>query len=73
MNIFKKVGLSLVTFVLSNIPIYIFLLVKHFLSPNGFWQKLILFGFGVWALGGIQIIFWIFAVVFIYYILKEEK
>ena len=36
-------------------PLWLYLIVQHFLSPTGFWQHLIVAGIGVWVLGGAQI------------------
>ena len=62
-----KLILSLVSFVLCFIPTWLYLLVKWILSPEGFWQNIILFGVGVWILGSIQVILFI---IFIYLLIR---
>lgn len=50
----------LVTFVilvLTFIPTWIFLGVRYFASPEGFWQNLAVAGIGLWFLGGAQMVF----------------
>lgn len=37
-------------------PTWGFLLIKYILSPEGFWQKLIVFGIGFYLLAGLQLI-----------------
>ena len=57
MNIIAKIGLSLVSMILALIPIGIYFLARFIFSPEGFWQELILFGVGIWALGTLQVLF----------------
>jgi len=38
-------------------PTWFFLIVRYLMSPEGFWQNLVLFGVAGWFLGGIQFIF----------------
>jgi hypothetical protein len=56
-----KVILALIAtvfiWVLALIPTWIFLGVKSFANPEGFWQNIVLLGVGVWVLGGIQMVF----------------
>ncbi len=48
---------SILLTVLALIPTWLFLFVKYLLGPEGFWQKLVLFGLGLWFLGFFQFIF----------------
>jgi len=65
--------ISLGIFIVMNIPAGVFLLVKHCLAPEGFWQKFVVYGLGVYFLGGVQIVFWIIGVVAIYFCLTNKK
>ena len=56
---FGKFFVSSVAVFLAHTPIWIYLLVKYLLSPEGFWQNLVLFGLGVWFLGIIQVVLWV--------------
>lgn len=49
-----KVFLSLLGFVVAGIPAYVWLIARHLLEPDGFWQELVTLGLGVWVLGGLQ-------------------
>jgi hypothetical protein len=55
-DLFQKLGFSLAVFVVTFIPTWIFLIAKHYANPEGFWQNMVLLGFGVWIGGGIQIL-----------------
>ncbi len=46
------VGVSVACF----LPAIIWTLIYLLLSPQGFWQKAVVFGFGVWILGGFQVL-----------------
>ena len=50
---------SLVAFVVCFIPVWVYLLARLVFSPTGFWQNLVLFGLGIWILGGIQFLLFI--------------
>ena len=54
-----KFYFSSIAVVLVHMPIWIYLLVKYLLSPEGFWQNLVLLGLGVWLLGIIQVALWV--------------
>jgi len=54
------VGISVLCF----IPTGIFLLAYFLLSPQGFWQKFVVFGGGVWFLGIFQFVGLIFFTIF---------
>lgn len=45
-------GISIACF----LPILIWLGAYFLLNPQGFWQKAVVFGAGVWLLGGLQVI-----------------
>ncbi|MEK7089756.1 MAG: hypothetical protein AAB920_02980 [Patescibacteria group bacterium] len=56
--------LFLLALVIALIPTELFFLVRHFLSPHGFWQELILGVVGLWFLGSLQ---FIFLVIFLFF------
>ena len=51
-----QIVFSVVGTVVALIPTGLYLLAKALLTPEGFWQNLLLLGVGIWALGGLQII-----------------
>lgn len=55
MNFFIRLFFSTITTFFAGIPLWIFLLANHFLSPEGFWQKIVLTGIGLWIGGSIQL------------------
>jgi len=65
--------ISLGIFIVMNIPVGVFLLVKHCLAPEGFWQKFVTYGLGVYFLGGLQIVFWIIGMLFALYIGSRKE
>ena len=48
--------------ILTLIPVWIFLLLKYLLNPEGFWQNLVTYGLGLFFLGSLQIVFIIFGI-----------
>ena len=52
-KLFLILGLWIVAF----IPLELFLAVRYFLEPNGFWQNLIILGLGAYVLGAMQVVF----------------
>ncbi len=69
-----KALITLGVVVIAGIPAWIYLGVRHFLSPEGFWQEFFLLGAGVWLLGAVQLtlgIAGLFVVVFIW-VLPED-
>jgi hypothetical protein len=49
-------------------PAWLWLALRAMLNPEGFWQKLVMVGLGLWFLGIIQIVFLVIA---LYLILKD--
>lgn len=49
-----KLGVSVFGAAVALLPTWLFLLIRHFMSPVGFWQNLILTGVGLYFLGFIQ-------------------
>ena len=48
--------LTVVFGVASTIPTLLFLYIKGLMNPDGFWQTFAVYGFGVYFLGGLQIV-----------------
>jgi hypothetical protein len=61
-EILAKMIASVLAFAVAGIPTWIYLLARSAFDPQGFWQNLVLAGFGLYFLGTIQILF---ALVFI--------
>lgn len=70
-ELFLKLGLSLAALTIAFIPTWIFLIIKYIANPEGFWQKLVLFGLGLWVGGGIQFFLAVLFVVALIVIWKE--
>jgi hypothetical protein len=71
MRILVKLLLSTLATVIALIPLWIYWGSYHFLSPEGFWQKLLVFGFGVYILGAIQLMFLVFLIGVLFLIWTE--
>lgn len=65
MDTLIKSGITLVSLVVAAIPLWIWLAAHNMLEPNGFWQEIVVLGLGVWILGGLQIIFVFFLLVWL--------
>ncbi len=63
---FILAGLVLIVLtILCFAPTELFILLRYFLKPVGFWQNIVLFGVGVWVLGIFQffgLIVWLFVI-----------
>ena len=55
------------------IPVILFIVAYYLLSPNGFWQKFVVFGVGVWFLGVFQLIGLILCIAFWLYVTGVAK
>ena len=55
-----EIILLVLVFIVLNLvcflPAGIFLLSYIFLNPQGFWQQFVLYGVGIWLLGGLQFV-----------------
>jgi hypothetical protein len=60
-QVFLTVGATIFAFV----PLWIYLLAKFVLRPNGFWRKLFLLSFFVWIFGVLQLYFFVLWIGFI--------
>ena len=54
----------IITLAIALLPTWIYLLVKFFFSPQGFWQNAFLLGISVWFLGGLQVVIFILWLIF---------
>ena len=71
-----KLGFSVLATAVALIPLWFFLLVKTLLSPEGFWQKFVVYGTGTYLLCFIQLILcsiWILVLIAIWEDLKRLK
>jgi len=55
-----QIGLSLIGIIVALIPTLIYLWTRVLISPEGFWQELMLLAISVLFLGGIQLLFIVF-------------
>lgn len=72
MNTLGKILWSLVVLAIGLVLVWIYLAVRLLLTPNGFWQELVLVGLGVWVLGFVQLIFGFVALLLIFSIWKDS-
>ena len=56
-DFFQKSIFTFIVTAIAFMPTIMFFVVKNLLNPEGFWQKFVVFGVGVYFLGGIQIAF----------------
>jgi len=68
---FFKFLFSFCVLAIALLPTWLFLLVRHFATPQGFWQNIVLFGFSAYFLGGLQIIFLVIGIICIAIICKN--
>lgn len=54
----------IITLAIALLPAWTYLLIKFFLSPQGFWQNVFLLGISVWVLGGLQVVILILWLIF---------
>ncbi len=60
-----QVGFTIICFGLAGVPTYFFLFLKSVLSPEGFWQKFLVYGVGIWFIGGVQFVLLIITVILV--------
>lgn len=61
-DVIAKLLVTAIVVLIGGMPTWLFLLARYVLSPEGFWQNLILGVVGLWLLGGLQIFLAIVAV-----------
>lgn len=54
--IMQKIVVSVVLTAVMLTPLWAFMLIRHFLNPEGFWQQIVTVGLGFWIFGGVQIL-----------------
>ena len=59
--------------ILCFLPAEIFILLKWFLNPTGFWQNFAVFGAGVVLLGGFQIFGLVFWLIIVFSLIFKDK
>ncbi len=72
MKTLGKILFSAITFVAALVPLWLFVVARCLLAPQGFWQNLALTGAGVVILGGFQITFLIFWIVVSFHIWTDD-
>jgi hypothetical protein len=55
MNFLAKLIISIVAFLLTLVPVWLYLLIRHLFSPEGFWQNFVLMALMILSLWPIQI------------------
>ena len=68
---FKSV-VSLICGAVALIPLWFWLLCYAVLSPDGFWQKLVVYGVGLYYLGVIQFVLLVIFIVVALYIIVDR-
>ncbi|HBK34316.1 TPA: hypothetical protein DEP34_01675 [Candidatus Uhrbacteria bacterium] len=63
--LFKLVATAVILFLVS-LPLDLYLGVRAFASPEGFWQEFALGAVAIWVLGGSQIAFLILGMVILF-------
>lgn len=74
-NVLGNVLLGLLTAVIWGValfPLWLFLIVKHLTDPEGFWQNFVMFSFGLWALGGLQIVLFLVGLAVTFVIFSKQ-
>jgi len=61
-----QIGFTIICFGLAGIPTYFFLFLRSVLNPEGFWQKFLVYGVGMWFIGGLQLVLLIIAIVLVF-------
>jgi len=69
-KLFCRLILSIILFILSCIPLGIFLGIKSSISPQGFWQQFAIYGLGIYLFGALQIILWILFCYVLYWLMS---
>ena len=63
-----QIVLSVIGAAVALIPTWLYMLAKALLTPEGFWQNLLLLGVGIWALDGLQILLLCGLVYWLYFV-----
>jgi len=68
LRILKFIGAWIVCSIISLWPTWAFVGIYKLLDPEGFWQKFVIYGGGIWIFGTLQLIMLMALVVFMYYL-----
>ena len=60
-----KLTLTIVSLAVALLPFWVFLLTKHLLNPQGFWEKFAVFAGGIVVGGGFQLFLLIIWLIFL--------
>ncbi|GEM_PF-1785740 len=63
--LFKLVTTAVVLFV-ASLPLDLYMLVRTFASPEGFWQEFALGAVAIYVLGGFQVVFLIIGAILLF-------
>lgn len=64
----EKIFWSVIATILALIPTWLFLGLRHLLSPEGFLENLLMYGFGYWVFGGVQFILLVVLLLVLYFL-----
>ena len=67
----KKLTIVMGIWLVALLPIWFFLITRYLMSPEGFWQNLLLFGVAGLFLWGIQVIFVILGLALTFFVLNQ--
>ena len=62
---------TIVSAIVAAIPIWVYLVAKTILNPQGFWQNFFLLSGGLFILGGLQIILLILFIIFLFQVIWD--
>ena len=63
--------MTAITVVITLLPTGTFFLARTMLNPEGFWQEFAVLGVGVYLLAGLQILFGIGGIVFLFIVWSD--
>lgn len=70
-EIVSKLFFTVLGFAVAGIPMWGYLLADSIFEPQGFWQNLVLAGFGLYFLGAVQILFALVFIGFLFWVWFE--
>lgn len=73
MEAFLKFLLSLVVVALALIPTWLFLYASNALNPTDFWQKVVVYGVGLYLLFGVQFVLGIGAIMGLIFLWNSDR
>jgi hypothetical protein len=69
--VLKKIMLIVLTWVVCLIPVWIYLIGRGALHPQGFWQELAAAGLGLIVLGSVQVFLFVIGIAITVIVLNE--